>query len=323
MTKPLTENIIPFPNLHERLFQFGKEALENDEIEKAITLLEQAKAYVEKDERVSLALIAAYMEKREWTKAKHLTKDMLLKGIGPYFVVFESYIRTCIELQEYAEAEKHLQAIIEEQKEELPVDVKDRLQRLLGFSTKRKEQLVPSRTLHLKDDAYWFMNLQLFQQDIRPYLAEIQLMLIEKDRHPFLKTVMLHALIDQNYSQPVKIHKFGEEITVVPSETKPFQTQLHDTIQVLSDHLENENPTLYDNLKEMMKRHFFLLFPFQMEPKHDHDSLACAYHLKGLEMLGLEIDDDRLYQQYRAKKDNVEIAFNQIEQQESIPFPEG
>ncbi|MET3697354.1 hypothetical protein SAMN05877753_105261 [Bacillus oleivorans] len=319
-------NVIPFPNLKERLIQLGAEALQNDEPEEAIDYLEQALRYDAEDERILWALIASYMEIKEWNKAKGLCQEMLHKGIGSYYMVFETYIKTLIELRQFEEASRHIAVLLEEQGNELSPNVQDRLEKLLSFIEKRKNRPEPSHeSLGIKmDDAYWFEHLQLFQQDIRPFIKEIDMMLNEPDRHPFIKSVILHALIEQKYENPISVTKFDKRKTFVPKDEEGFNGQLfyQNLITLLKEQLEQENPSLLANLKQLIDRHFFILFPFQMEPSGEEEAWACAYHLKGMELYGFEVNKDLILATYETSLESVETSMNQILLLESIPFPE-
>ncbi|WP_243354464.1 tetratricopeptide repeat protein [Bacillus litorisediminis] len=319
-------NVIPFPNLKERLIQLGAEALQNHEPEEAIDYLEQALQYDAEDERILWALIASYMEIKEWNKAKGICQEMLHKGIGSYYMVFETYIKTLIELRQFEEANRHISVLLEEQGDELNPNVRDRLEKLLSFIEKRKNRPEPSHdSLGVKmDDAYWFQHLQLFQQDIRPFIKEIEIMLNEPDRHPFIKSVILHALIEQKYDHPISVSKFGKKQTLVPKEEEGFNGQIfyQKLISLLKERLEHENPSLLTNLKQLIERHFFILFPFQMEPIGKEEAWACAYHIKGMELYGLEVNQETMIDEYVTSMESVTTSMNQIQMLESIPFPE-
>lgn len=324
-------NIIPFPNVKERLLQFGTNALQNEDPEEAVKLLEEALRYDSEDDRILWSLIAAYMEVKDWEKAKNICQEMLKKGIGSYFMVFETFIKTLIELRDFDSAKRHISALLEEQSNEIDVNVKDRLEKLLSFIEKRKSTPMPNQntnetraSLSNLDDRYWFQHLHVFQQDIRPYIKEIEEMLEEEERHPFLKTVMLHALIEQNYEQSVIVTKFGQTTTFVPKEAAPFNQRpfYQQLLSTLKQHLENDNPTLFDNLTQLIERNFFILYPFQLEPKDDENAWACAYHLKGNELYGLDQDREDMIYHYKTSSEDVQKAIGYIEFLEAIPFPE-
>ena len=319
-------NVIPFPNLKERLIELGVGALQNDAPEEALEYLEQALQFDAEDERILWALTASYMELKEWKKAKELCQEMLHKGIGSYYMVFETYIKTLIELRQFEEAKRHISILLEEQGSELNPNVQDRLEKLLSFIEKRKSRPLPAQeSLGIKkDDAYWFQHLQLFQQDIRPFIKEIEIMLNEPERHPFIKSVILHALIEQKYEHPISVTKFGRRQTVIPKDADGFNSQnfYQKLIAILKEHLEQENPSLLTNLKQLTERHFFILFPFQMDPIGEEEAWACAYHLKGMELYGMETDQENMIDEYKTSLESVERAMNQIQLLESIPFPE-
>ena len=46
--------------------------------------------------------------------------------------------------------------------------------------------------------------------------------------------------------------------------------QLKDIIEVIGQRLENEDPILYEHIKKLVERQFFLLYPFKLEPDDVH-----------------------------------------------------
>ncbi|GAA0333729.1 hypothetical protein GCM10008967_25600 [Bacillus carboniphilus] len=324
-----TNNVIPFPNLKERLLQLGADALQDDDPQEAVRYLEQAFSYDSDDYRVLWALIAAYMEQKHWSKAKKICQDMLNKGIGSYYMVFETYVKTLIELRDFEEAEKHISALLEEQRDELNPNVHDRLENLLSLIEKRKSNKTNSTqeesdSIAKFDDSYWFQHLHLFQQDIRPYINDIQVMLNENDRHPFIKTVMLHALIEQHYDLPVSVTKFDKTRTIIPVKQEGFNQQSFylKLVSILREQIESENPTLFSSLKQLVERNFFILFPFQMEPENEENTWACAYHLKGLELFSHSFSRDEVIKRYETTEEQVMKSIDYLEFLDTIPFPD-
>ncbi|SPU02528.1 hydrolase [Bacillus subtilis] len=74
-------------------------------------------------------------------------------------------------------------------------------------------------------------------------------------------------LAEHEYSKPVHISKFGESLTIEPSEIVPPDAApiLHRVLRVLDETLGNENPTLYAAVEELWRRHLYVFISVPAE----------------------------------------------------------
>ena len=162
---------------------------------------------------------------------------------------------------------------------------------------------------------------ELNERNILPYLKEMTDYLQSNDGGAFFKSLILNILREHLYDQPVLVQKFGSKITVIPKTLKSLNdnSQLKDIIEVIGQRLENEDPILYDHIKKLMEKQFFLLYPFKLEPD-DVAIWAAAYHSLGNEYYGNRDTGDELMDSYDVLPTDLKKADSFIRMIEEISY---
>ncbi|MCT8137480.1 hypothetical protein H1D32_06810 [Anaerobacillus sp. CMMVII] len=106
-------------------------------------------------------------------------------------------------------------------------------------------------------------------------------------------------LKDKKVDELIEIHKFGNVITINASE---FENVFHekfgnDTLALVAEQLENENPSLLEMITHIWWHYLYALYPISPEPL-SANSWAAAIHKLGTEMTGFDEDELRLAKQY-------------------------
>ncbi|MGG5254864.1 tetratricopeptide repeat protein [Neobacillus sp. SM06] len=337
------ENIIFFPNLERRLAQKGLERLQAKKVSEAIEFLEKAKELDAENEETLIGLVLAYVEAGSFHKAKGLAKEMLLKGIGHYDQMIDLYITILLQLHEYSEIVATIETLLEES--EIPADKAARFSTILQFSKrmaengfppineKEKYDLMPeadeqvgeqSLNLYALNDANEQMLLvsRLADKNIRPFMDEIQDYLADRAGHPFLKTLLLNLLKEQEFEKEVQVEKFRIEKIVVPLELPDIRNQgrMMDIVEILQDRLEQKDPILLENIRSLVERHFFIVYPFQLEPDEPR-AWAAAFHFLTLEYYGQSPEVTSLADMYRQPAEHLTQAIEWIKEIEEISYP--
>ncbi|MCP3741260.1 tetratricopeptide repeat protein [Rossellomorea sp. BNER] len=299
--KSKNDNIVYFPGLKDRLFEKGLHALENQQLDEAIVLLNQAYEIDPDNGEVATAFTLSLYENRNYEEAKEICKQMLHSGLGEYFEVVDLYLMILIQLNEHGDVVETIHALFEEK--EVPFEKEDHFRKLLSFSEKvlkgkadesLKEEFIHKPNLTEAPTLLKGKNLeeqtiilaQLVHQNIHPFLAELTGLLKADDTHPFLKTMILNVLREHGYDKDIKISKFKMSYTGSPTPLKDvFQTQFFINVaEVIENHLHSSNPTLGEQMIELLKRHCFLLYPFEIEKPHETVGLAYIHY--GLSLYG-------------------------------------
>jgi tetratricopeptide (TPR) repeat protein len=300
--------ILQFPGLKERLLEKGVQALENGEIQESADLLTQAYEMDPENPDINTALVLALYENKQYDDAKVICKEMLLEGIGEYFEVVDMYLMILIQLHQHQDVVDTIHALFDEK--EVPFDKEEHFRKLLHFSekvldgketvTRMDEKSEIPETSILKDKSLEEQTLiaaQLVHQNIRPYLPELVSFLKEGTSHPFLQSMILNVLREHDYDKETFINKMEREVIVTPSELPDvFETKIFmEVSEQLEELLSQRNPTLFQHALELVKRHSFLLYPFDLEG--DPANIAIVYASWAADMFADSILKEELNQE--------------------------
>ncbi|PLS01333.1 tetratricopeptide repeat protein [Neobacillus cucumis] len=330
------DNVIFFPGLDKRLTDKGLESLEKKKFHEAIPLLEEARELDPDNENILIGLVLAYFEAGAFQKAKALAKEMLLKGIGDYFQMVDLYLTVLIQLHEYREIVTTIEALLDER--EIPPEKHDHFLTILQFSRRmaegREQQEIEEEEPQDSEDP--FLNLlalknineqmlviaNLADKNIRPYLDEMTDYLKSEAGHPFLKTMLLHVLKEQEIDRELIVEKFTIEEKVNPLKLPEVREQpkMLAIKTLLEEQLENKNPGLYENTVSMLERTFFICYPLEMEPE-SNEAWAASFNMLAQEYLGMDAEIGKLARKYGAETLDIEKARMQIETIEKISYP--
>jgi tetratricopeptide (TPR) repeat protein len=291
MTKKNNEEkgkVLHFPGLKERLLEKGVQALENGDIQESADLLTQAYEMEPENPDINTALVLALYENKQYDEAKVICKEMLLEGIGEYFEVVDMYLMILIQLHEHQEVIDTIHALFDEK--EVPFEKEEHFKKLLHFSEKVMDGKEPGtettkegpgmpETTIFKDKSLEEQTLiaaQLVHQNIRPYLPELLSYLSEGSSHPFLQSMILNVLREHEYDKEISINKLNKEVKVTPSMLQDvFET---DSFMKVSEELEellsHRNPSLFQHALELVKRHSFLMYPFEFEAVPENTAIV-------------------------------------------------
>ncbi|XJZ26401.1 tetratricopeptide repeat protein [Bacillota bacterium Lsc_1132] len=335
------ENIILFPDLEKRLAEKGLESLQAKKYSEAIDFLEKAMQLDPENDEILIGLVLSYVEAGNFQHAKSLAKEMLLKGIGHYDQIIDLYITILLQLHEYSEIVTTIQTLLDEN--EIPADKTARFSTIMQFSKRMVESGPPSITdeweldlrpaekvekqnlnlYDLKDtNEQMLLISHLADKNIRPYAEEIQAYLVDQAGHPFFKTLLLNLLKEQEFEKEVTVEKFNFEKNVVPSELPDIrrQARMIEIIEILRNRLEQKDPILLENIKSLVERHFFIVYPFQLEPV-EPNAWAAAFHFLTLEYYGQSPKLSDLEDEYEQSSENLKQAIDWIKAIEEISYP--
>lgn len=299
----------------------------------AVGLFEETLSYSPDNRDVYIGLLLAYYESGMLEKAKKTAKEMLAKGIGDYFDTVELYLMILVQLKEYDEMSATISALFDEQ--EIPYEKREHFFRLLEFANRMKKESPDEsysseaseenslQLLGTKDMNKLVLTIaELADKNARLYIDEIKEYLCYAGGHPFLKTMLLSILREQEYDRELVIHKFAKETTVIPAHlAAPDENEQKLEIEkMLKNRLENENPVLFSQIKGLLERQMFLLYPFNFTPM-DTAVWAGAYHAAGNSFSGGETDFKKMALLYKTEEDELMKAYSFIQELEKISFP--
>ncbi|MGG3560442.1 tetratricopeptide repeat protein [Neobacillus rhizosphaerae] len=330
------DNVIYFPGLEKRLTDKGLESLEKKKFKEAIPLLEEARELDPDNDNILIGLVLAYFEAGSFKNAKVLAKEMLLKGIGDYIQLVDLYLTVLIQMHEYHEIVSTIEALFDEK--EIPTEKQDHFLTILQFSrrmaenrqTPTEEENVFEETNAKELNLLTTKNLNeqlllissLAEKNIRPYVNEIADYLKSETGHPFLKTVLLTLLKEQEIDRDFVIKKFTSEESFHPFNLPEVRVhpKMNRVKELLEAQLESNNPVLFEQTIGMVERTFFISYPFDFQPEKPA-AWAAAFHLLAEDYLGMDGKVERLSSEYQIPMEEIEQARAQIEEIEKISYP--
>lgn len=333
MKEKKRSNVIPFPNLKGKFLDKGMALLKEKKYTEALGMFSEAKALNEDKAEIYLGMAICLMELGELSEAKDICKKMLQEDIGHYFTVLQIYLTILIQLREYQEVQATIEAVLEENN--LPAESAEHFYKLLEFSrkmTQNQDDIVEDleeekeQTMYIEDlleDVSKQMSYieSLRDRNINKHFSSLKLLLENPMTHPMVKTMILHLMIENEISKEVKVTKFGETMTLIPSELKDISDHLFTkkVLNILDDTLGIENPTLYEAVKEIWIRHLYVLYPFLPQPT-EAKLWAAALHIVGYEMHGIGLEIEEIEQMYENSMPRLEEACQKIYQIEEISY---
>ncbi|MGJ7912330.1 tetratricopeptide repeat protein [Neobacillus sp. LXY-1] len=330
------DNVIFFPGVEERLKDKGLESLQNKKYNEAISFLEEARELDPDHDDILIGLVLAYFEASAFEQAKILAKELLHKGIGDYFQMVDLYLTVLIQLHEYQEIVSTIEALFDEK--EIPSEQYDHFLTILQFSKKMADQRNPmmEEDVEQVEEAPLRLNLfsitdlneqmllisSLSDKNIRTYIEEIEEYLESESGNPFLKTILLTILKEQEINKEITLKKMSIQKIVNPAQLPEVREQPKEKkiLEELAKNLESHDPMLLENITALVKRIFFISYPFELNPENE-TAWAAAFHQLGQQYLGMETEVRQLAELYHALPLEIEAATEQIERIEKISYP--
>lgn len=326
-------NVVFFPGIEKRLLEDGLNHLNRKNYREAISLLEDVIQIDSKNSDAYIGLLLAYFDAGIVEKAMVLVKKMFHEGIGNEIDTINIYIMLLIQGHEYEEVVTVIKKVLEDQS--LSKDRFDHFKRLLRFCERMLDNQIEVKKLGEDDVITEELNFfqysdpheqilvaeELNKRNIYPYIKEIKSYLQLDDGDPFFKSLLINVLREHHYDKPVDIIKFGRHKTIFPETLQQLDDNMerNSLIDLISQNLENEDPTLFANVKSIVERQFFLLYPFELEFQNI-PAWAAAFHLLGNEYYGNEHTEKELMEEYGVLQEDLDRANTFIRMIEEISY---
>ncbi|HSU80430.1 MAG TPA: tetratricopeptide repeat protein [Candidatus Angelobacter sp.] len=287
------KKVIPFPNLNARLLEQGVEALKNKDFGQARLFFEQLYQAEPENSQAAYGLAVTYVELERYHQAEELTEDMMKKGIGDFYDVLKLHVTILIQQHRYQKVLTTLTAILSE--DSPPQHIRDTLQQLADFAEIRLEEGVEIQ--EVKEG-----ELPAFLVDIKPDLesshAERQWRGIQKGKQfmteqviadyldylnsqtgdPFLKSIVIKLLNENDYDQPFTVYKFGQKFPVDLKASNLFYEGFSRNVEsLLEDALESENPSLLAVATQIWNHFTITVYPRSLEPNDPNVWAAACF----------------------------------------------
>ncbi|GKU81473.1 lipopolysaccharide assembly protein LapB [Niallia sp. NCCP-28] len=337
--KKKKDNIVLFPDLDQRFLEKGLQSIQEKSYYEAVSFFKEALSLNPTNSEVQIGLILAYYELGSLHHAKDIAKNMLQSGLGDYIHVLDLYLMILVQLHEYEEIVATIEVLLEEHR--IPAKKLEHFSKMLDFSrrmalsTIKKEEGDENHYIEEEDNRqklnlYSLQNsneqmqciAKLHHQNVRPYIEEIKGYLADENSSPFLKTLLLNILKEQEYDKEIAIHKLNQHLTVIPSELEEMgvQSQKDEIWSALIHQLEHEDPVLLEHIMVLLEQQFFLLYPLKLE-RYSNPVWAAGYHYVIQSYFDPETKIGDYMKAYEVDRKDLMGAIRFIKSLEEISYP--
>ncbi len=282
-----------FPGAVERLLSQAHSYAENYQYDLANTTFEEALKYSEGDEMTLSVYAYSLYEAKDFEKAKEICERLLAIGPSMYFEVMELYLTISMQLRQFKQVEKIIESLVEE--DAIPDDQLEKFERLRKLNAEiaeNKQHLEESFSnepplaesdfslehfLSKPPNEQLMLVHELTLANIRPIAQSLKQIIEYDETHPFIKSLLLILLVEQEVVMEITIRKFGLSQIVNPAELK-LPTRLphfQNVSAIIGGKLEQEPSTL-ELVQYLISKHAIVTYPFEWLHYEDED-VAASY----------------------------------------------
>ena len=273
-------NVIVFPTTVTRLLSEGMTYLKEEKYEDARDSLYQVLSY-EPEHAAALGGYAYCLyELGEFQEALEVCRELLKIGPIHYLETMELYISILMQVREFEEAEKMIEALIEEKV--LPEERLEQFQQLRDLNERIAANAASEKVDASKYAIDTFLALHPAEQEqlildlpTTSYQA-LKKKLIAIIEHPeadlLTKTYILFMLFQEKIDAEVSVQKFHYQGTFSINELPdPVNNSRIRKITAIIDNELAKDPTRLEMVKELFERHIYLLYPFIWDDYNEED----------------------------------------------------
>lgn len=274
------DNVVIFPGTSERLIAQAHEYVENYQYDLANNCFAEALKYTEGDEMTLSMYAYSLYEAKSYEKAKEICEQLLNIGTTMYLEIMELYLTICMQLKQFKQVEKIISSLLEE--EAIPSDQIEKFERLKDLNANiagnmekqedieslespfNKENLELGNFLSLTTDKQLNYIHDLTNVNIRPIIPQLKAIVENEKTHPFIKSLVLILLVEQDVNENLVVKKFGKQMNVNPSklELPTNLPQFKEISTIIRGKLEQEPSTL-EMVELLIAKHAIVLYPFE------------------------------------------------------------
>ena len=283
--------IIAFPGMVEKLLRQAEVHVHQLEYEEATAKLEQAFQYDVPDYKSLTMYVYCLYEMKRYEDMKEACEQLLTLQPPHYFEVMELYLTALMQLKEFKQVEK----LIESMKQEriIPADQIERFNRLQMLNSnvadlKEQQEVVEqpvdkdewfeaSTFVRLSKEEQLLIMQQLTERNVRPLADELVAIVEHEQTPPFIQSLILILLVEQEVSTQISVKKFNQ-IVKVDTKNLPLPTSLPKFVALstqLYDYFEQEPSTL-ELVQFLLSKHAIVMYPFDYLD-YDVDELVEGY----------------------------------------------
>lgn len=265
------ENVILFPKWKTTLKEESFQALQEKRYEEALDKLNELIHYQVENHEIIIGKMICLMELGRYQEAEDLCEEVIQnKQDEHYYHYVHIYLTILFQTNKYSLLMERIQE--ELNSESLPPQLREQFLQLYDMSEKMETDIVEEKSSRYFDDLMkavgdknhdkqWRLVTMLRTMKKEPD-KDMVLLLKADDIHPVIKTAIVQWLQESNYSSLVNVRKLGRQLHVNPDDLTEirFSSTFQETLYILRE-MEQENPTLFQFLEQLLYRYFYVLYP--------------------------------------------------------------
>src|SRR5690625_4794238 len=268
-------NVILLPRAIKQLQQQADEAIQKQQFEEACEALQTLVDHKVGSHKDLVNLLACLMKLKRLNDAEQYCLQFLddsSNATDQFHEVFELYMMVLFEMNDFSEV---MTLIKEMSEQDVPEGLQEKYQTLYTICYEQNK-LIGKDVLYQFDHAvkeenhkkqsdllYDWLTLMIEpNDDLAHYVQRPEIL-------PSIKTRILIMLMEHQYSQPVKVEKFGNSKTVQAHQLLPVDQEMGYSELLLSfQSIEQNNPTLFNVITELIHQYCYFMYPFNLGDKN-------------------------------------------------------
>ncbi|MGM8366344.1 tetratricopeptide repeat protein [Virgibacillus sp. W0181] len=278
------EKIVIFPKWKSYLEKSGMEALEQKNYKKALNDFNQLLSFQVLHHKIILGKLICLMELGYTEEAQQLCEEKMNEANVHYYEYLQIYVTLLFQTDQYEAVLEQIE--LERNSKQLPEDMEDYFRQLYQLSEHMNNDIIVEKSnfyadelksaIEEKNEKKQWQLIQQLRKLHYPPSDELVEILSTKNVHPVVKTAIFLWLQDIEYNKAVEIHKLDRQDIFYPNNVLHIKdNHTYKEILLLMNNLEQQNPTLYNMIEQLLYRYTFVLHPFSFR-EHETNELADA-----------------------------------------------
>lgn len=263
-------NLVLLPATKKQWIKKANEAFQANEYDAATTHYQALVSHDVHSYEIHVNLLISLIKLRQLNEAEYYGElFMEYHQADHYFEFVELFMMILYEGQQFSRVMKLIQEATT--KKNVPIELNEKFREMYSICDELNKPIEQALRVKLEEaiqaeqhQQQWRILHEWIQLGMQ---AEASLANYLQDPliHPMIKTKILEILQAQQYTKPVKIEKFGSYKTVQTNQLLPIKQEMnYNQMLYHLQIIEQENPTLYSLVQDLMDQYCYVMFPFQM-----------------------------------------------------------
>ncbi|WP_102026856.1 tetratricopeptide repeat protein [Salirhabdus sp. Marseille-P4669] len=320
--KKSEQDIIIFPGWKKQLERDGLDALKEKRYEDALEHFEKLELYEASTFEMLTGKVICLIELGRYDDAISVCRKLMKEDVDNYYKYLHIYVTILFQTSQYGEIVSLLDEIFEN--EEIPHTYRQQFWQIYDLSKKFHDDQAESEY----DDAIvtfiqrldngsfqeqWRLLSSIRKNTIHPYVNDLVPYLIDSKLNPVIKTGILQCFIEQQVDQNMQVHKFDQSAIFNPKELKDvMDTQFAKQILLKLSYVEDQDPTLFEFIRQILFRFLYIYFPFIPDEEQITDISEAVLSL-ALDYLQIDGEYQQMLEEPNEQRDNWKKKIQSLE----------